>query len=325
MINSVTVTNHLGKSLRLELARPELTGLAITSLTGIGPGKATINTTELATTDGSIYNSAKMPERNIVIEITYLFYNTIEEARHISYEYFPLKKKITLEFETELKTVKIEGYVESNDPNIFSKQVKSQISIVCPDPYFYAIQDQVTYFSSVIPEFEFPFSNEGLDLTNVPIPAQDIYPSSNLYPGAYQFAPDIEFGSLTFDKIQNIYYEGNADTGIYIKMHALASASDLKIYSITHRGEMDIDTSVLTSITGNSIVRGDDIEICTIKGKKKATLLRNGITYNILNAINRDAEWFQLTYGDNAFAYDFDGDTSAVQFEIYNNILFEGI
>lgn len=325
MINSVTVTNHLGKSLRLELARPELTGLAITSLTGIGPGKATINTTELATTDGSIYNSGKLPERNIVIEITYLFHSTIEEARHISYEFFPLKKKITLEFETELKTVKIEGYVESNDPNIFSKQVKSQISIVCPDPYFYAIQDQVTYFSSIIPEFEFPFSNEGLDLTHVSFPRTDLYPSEDLYPGVPTFEKTIEFGRIVFDKIQNIFYEGNADTGIYIRMHALSSADDLKIYSINDRGELDIDTSIISSITGDSIIKGDDIEICTIKGKKKATLLRNGITYNILNAINRDADWFQLTYGDNAFAYDFEGDTSAIQFEIYNNVLYEGI
>ena len=325
MIHAVTVTNHLGKSLRLELARPELTGLAITGLTGIGPGKATINTTELATTDGSIYNSGKLSERNITIEITYLFHQTIEQARHISYEYFPLKKKITLEFETELRTVKIEGYVESNDPDIFTKQVKTNISIICPDPYFYAIHDQVTYFSSVIPEFEFPFSNEGMDLSHVTFPGQNVYPREDLYPGIPLMEPIIEFGSIAFDKIQNIFYEGNADTGIYIKMHALASASDLKIYGITHRGEMDIDTSILISITGDSILRGDDIEICTIKGKKKATLLRNGITYNILNAINRDAEWFQLTYGDNAFAYDFEGDTSAIQFEIYNNVLFEGV
>ncbi len=325
MINSVTVTNHLGKSLRLELARPELTGLAITSLTGIGPGKATINTTELATTDGSIYNSGKLPERNIVIEITYLFHSTIEEARHISYEFFPLKKKITLEFETELKTVKIEGYVESNDPNIFSKQVKSQISIVCPDPYFYAIKDQATYFSSVVPLFEFPFENDGLDLTHVSFPRTDLYPSEDLYPGVPVFEPNIEFGDLRFDRIQNIFYEGNADTGIYIRMHALSKATDIKIYDITTRGEIDIDTDIITSLTGNTVIKGDDIEICTIKGKKKATITRNGITYNILNAINRDADWFQLSYGDNAFAYDFEGDTMALQFEIYNSILFEGI
>ena len=325
MINSVTVTNHLGKSLKLELARPELTGLAITSITGIGPGKATINTTELATTDGSIYNSAKMPERNITIELTYLFYSTIEEARHIGYEFFPLKKKITLEFETELKTVKIEGYVESNDPNIFSKEVKSNISIICPDPYFYAIHDQVTYFSSVIAEFEFPFSNEGIDLTNTPIPSQDIYPSSDLYPGNYQFMPDIEFGQIVFDRIQNVIYEGNADTGIYIRIHALSQADDIKIYDITSRGEIDIDTDIVESLTGGYITRGDDIEICTIKGQKKATITRNGITYNILNAINRDADWFQLTYGDNAFAYDFEGDAAALQFEIFNRVLFEGI
>ena len=243
---------------------------------------------------------AKRPERNIVIEIYYLFKDTVEEARQISYLYFPLKKKITLEFETELRKVKIEGYVESNDPNIFNKKVKSQISIICPEPYFYALQDQTTYFTSVIPEFEFPFENEGHD-------------------------PDIEFGQLVFDKIQNIYYEGNAETGINIKMHALSSASDIKIYKINDRGEIDLDSEIIKAITGDYVISGDDIEICTIKGQKKATLLRNGITYNILNAINRDADWFVLNYGDNAFAYDFEGDASALQLEIYNKVLFEGI
>jgi len=325
MINSVTVTNHLGKSLKLELARPELTGLAITSITGLGPGKATINTTELATADGSIFNMAKRPERNIVIEIYYLFHETVEEARQISYLYFPLKKKITLEFETELRKVKIEGYVESNDPDIFNKKVKSQISIICPDPYFYALQDQTTYFTSIIPSFEFPFSNEGIDLTNTPIPSQDLYPSSSLYPGSYQYTPTIEFGELVFDRIQNIYYEGNAETGINIKLHALSSASDIKIYKINDRGEIDLDSEIIKSITGDYVINGDDIEICTIKGQKKATLLRNGITYNILNAINRDADWFVLNYGDNAFAYDFEGDAAALQLEIYNKVLFEGI
>lgn len=325
MINSVTVTNHLGKSLRLELARPELTGLAITSLTGIGPGKATINTTELATTDGSIYNSGKLPERNIVIEITYLFHSTIEEARHISYEYFPLKKKITLEFETELRTVKIEGYVESNDPNIFNKQVKSQISIVCPDPYFYAIQDQVTYFSSTESLFEFPFENDGLDLTHALIPSQDLYPSEEIYPGSYDFEPVLIFGNITVDKIQNIFYEGNSDTGISIKIHALSSADDLKIFDVTTRGEIDLDSDIIRTLTGDSIIAGDDLEICTAKGKKKVELTRNGIRYNILNAVNKDADWFQLQYGDNEFAYTFDGDLSAIQFEIHNKVLFEGI
>ena len=53
MIRAVTFTNYLGDSIRLDLARPEESGFIIKSVTGLGPGKANINTTEIATNDGS--------------------------------------------------------------------------------------------------------------------------------------------------------------------------------------------------------------------------------------------------------------------------------
>lgn len=45
MIRAVTFTNYLGDSIRLDLARPEKSGFIIKSVTGLGPGKANINTT----------------------------------------------------------------------------------------------------------------------------------------------------------------------------------------------------------------------------------------------------------------------------------------
>ena len=37
MIKSVTVTNYLGESLKMELTNPYDSGIAITDITGIGP------------------------------------------------------------------------------------------------------------------------------------------------------------------------------------------------------------------------------------------------------------------------------------------------
>lgn len=45
MIKSITVTNYLGDSIKLELARPEESGFVVKSVTGLGPGSANINTT----------------------------------------------------------------------------------------------------------------------------------------------------------------------------------------------------------------------------------------------------------------------------------------
>ena len=61
MIRTITVKNYLGDSIKLNLARPEESGFVVKSITGLGPGKATVNTTEVATNDGGLFNSARMP------------------------------------------------------------------------------------------------------------------------------------------------------------------------------------------------------------------------------------------------------------------------
>ena len=91
MIKSITVTNYLGDSIKLDLARPEESGFVVTSITGLGSGKANINMTEIATNDGSLYNSSRLPSRNIVISLKYLWQSTIEDVRQLSYKFFPNK------------------------------------------------------------------------------------------------------------------------------------------------------------------------------------------------------------------------------------------
>ena len=60
MIKSITVTNYLGESLKMELTNPYDSGFAITDITGIGPGKADINVTELTSSDGALHNSSRL-------------------------------------------------------------------------------------------------------------------------------------------------------------------------------------------------------------------------------------------------------------------------
>lgn len=166
MIKSVTVINHLNEKLKLELMRPEKSGFAVTKIEGLGPVKADIHTVEVSSRDGSSYNSARANQRNIVVYLKFLFQNSIEDVRHKSYRYFPVKKPITLIFETDNRTLGIDGYVEANDPDIFSNSEGAQISIICPNPYFYSAgtngSNTVTFYG-IEPEFEFPFSNESLD------------------------------------------------------------------------------------------------------------------------------------------------------------------
>lgn len=304
MIKSVIVTNYLGESIKLILGEPEKSGFLIKSITGLGPGKAEVNTTKLSTIDGSVFNSAKVNERNIVLTIIFLEKDTIEDARQLTYKYFPIKKPLTLLIETDNRYCYAEGYVENNDPDIFSLQEQTQISVICPDPYFYSAGEagkNVTVFSGIEPEFEFPFSNESL--------------TENL----------IITGAIQNKTEEVITYNGDSETGVFIRIHAIGAVKMITIYNTGTRELMKIDTDKLASLTGSGIIASDDILISTVKRKKYVHLVRAGKEYNILNCLGKNSDWFTLAKGDNVFAYVAEEGSSNLQFRIENRVLYEGI
>lgn len=301
MIKSITVTNHLDESIVLELRAPEKSGLLIQDVTGLGPSKANINATELSTIDGSVYNSARMNSRNIVLNLKLMDIPSVEYNRLLSYKYFPIKKKVRLRIETDTRTCDIYGYVESNEPTIFSSSVTTQISIVCPDPYFYSSSMNITIFSGILPVFSFPFSNESL--------------SENL----------LTMGEITDDQEPVITYLGDAEVGMNIFIHTIGSVTNLKIFNLYTNEIIHIDDVKMIALTGSGIVTGDDIIISTIKGQKSITLIRGGVYMNILNCLDVDVDWLQLVRGTNVFAFYADTGLTNLEVRIENQTLYEGV
>lgn len=307
MIYSLAVTNFLGDRIRLELGKPENTGFLIKSITGLGPVKANVNTTEVATNDGSMFNSARLSQRNIVIQMVFvnsIYGEDIEAIRQKSYKYFPIKKNVELVIETDNRYVRTTGYIESNEPDIFSKQEGTQISIICPDPYFYSASedgDNVTDFYSIDPMFEFPFSNESLT------------------------EPLLVFGEIQIKTEGVITYSGDSEIGVMIYIHAIGPAEHINIYNTETREVMTIDTVKLEKLTGRGLIAGDDIIINTLKGEKSITLVRSGVSYNILNCLDKNTDWFTLVKGDNIFAFTSDSGVTNLQFRIENKVIYEGV
>lgn len=304
MIKSVTIINYLNEKLVLELRRPDKSGLLIKSIEGLGPSEATINAKEIATSDGALFNSARVNSRNIVLTLGFLFHPTVEDMRQLTYKYFPIKQRLTIRIETDNRIAETYGYVETNEPDIFQKEETTQISIICPDAYFYSAGsdgNNVTVFSGIEDAFEFPFSNESL--------------TENL----------IEFGKIHYSQEQTVRYNGDAEVGVIITIHAVGSAENITIYNTGTRGTMSIDTAKVEQIMGSGIQSGDDIIISTVKKDKYIYLLRDGVYTNILNALDKDSEWFQLTKGDNIFAYTAEEGATNLQFKIENRTLYEGV
>ncbi len=307
MIYSIVVTNYLGDRIKLELGKPEVSGFLIKSITGLGPAKANVNTTEVSTNDGSLFNSARLSQRNIVLDMVFIntvYGESIEDLRQKSYKYFPLKKNVELTIETDNRYVKTTGYVESNEPNIFSSQEGTQISVICPDPYFYSAGEDgnnVTNFYSIDPMFEFPFSNESLD------------------------EPLLVFGEIQIKTEGVITYHGDSEIGVMIYIHAIGPATNINIYNTETREVMRINTEKISSLTGKGIVASDDIIINTAKGEKSITLIREGVSYNILNCLDKNTDWFTLAKGDNIFAFTADSGVTNLQFRVENKVIYEGV
>jgi hypothetical protein len=306
MIEYVKVTNDIGESITLELRNPEKSGFFIRGIDGLGPTKNIINTSDSLTLDGSYFNTARASARNILLDLG--FYDgfgaesgAVELARLATYRFFPIKKPIEIEIKTDNRVGITTGYLETNEPDIFSPSESTKISLLCPSAYFYSKDTIQTVFSGVTSLFEFPFENPSL--------------TEKL----------IEFGQIFINTESNVFYNGDVNTGVVIYINCLGSANDITIINASNGETMAISSARIIEMTGSDLVAGDLIVISTIRGSKFIYLVRGGNVINILNALTVSGEWFRLDRGDNVFTYTADSGLSNLQFLIEHRIVYLGM
>ena len=75
------------------LTDPESAGVIISNIDGLGAEEASIFTTDLASIDGALFNSARLPKRSINLTVIPIATRngTIEDHRLEMYKYFPIK------------------------------------------------------------------------------------------------------------------------------------------------------------------------------------------------------------------------------------------
>lgn len=122
--------------------------IQIRGIDGLGPVKADILTTAYGDdNDDEAYNGSRVGKRNIVIKLG-LNPNwrdqTMEGLRQQLYAYFMPKTNARLRFHsTHLPTCEILGFVESLEPDMFSKDPQMVMSMICPKSDFVAIDETV--------------------------------------------------------------------------------------------------------------------------------------------------------------------------------------
>lgn len=254
---------------------------------GLAPVAATINTTEFATSDGALFNSARIGTRNIVLYIKLL--PEIEKNRLMLYQFFRIKSNVTLYFRHDSLDVSISGKVESFELDHFSNSQVAQISILCPNPYFRSAENQIVEFSNTIALFEFPFTNP---------------------------PPGLEFSRI--EKVTTkIINAGGIPTGITIRL--TANTGDIVnpvIYNLTNNTFFGLNVEMQ---------KGDVITITTHFNGKKITLLRDGVETNILYDMQDGSTWLQLESGENEISYSCESGESNLTVSVEYTEQYEGI
>ena len=130
----------------------------VAGVQGLTRPQTSVNTSACAGIDGSFFNSARMEQRNIVIDL--VLRGDIEGNRQKLYRIFPAKTPCTVYFKNHNRDVKIKGYVETLEGDLFVSKEKMQISIICPKPFWEDMQALYDELSSLVNRFTFPFSIE---------------------------------------------------------------------------------------------------------------------------------------------------------------------
>lgn len=256
-------------------------------VTGLQPPAVSINSSVNATTDGSTVNSLRAGTRNIVLYMT--LEGDVEKSRIELYRYFPLKKRITVYFKNGSRDVLIEGYVEVIECDLFTNKQIAQVSLLCPQPYFKAVNDLVSYFSDISALFSFPFSVG---------------------------AEGMEVSSITRNVRKSIINTGDVESGIIIDLYAVGEVVNPVIYDVFERTHIKL---LFTMIAGDRIV------INSNTGSKSITLIRGGVNTNIMGSMYPDSTWLTLGAGDNVFTYQCDSGADNLQLTFTASVLYGGV
>lgn len=265
-------------------------GIRIVKISGISFDN-TVSTSDLYGFDGSRFQSGRLKERNISLIVRYIGPTWKHEAHKNRFmKLFGHKDTVRIRYITDNIDYFIDGYVENIDtpPNV--RPMVTQVSIICPDPYWRVSGENSVIIAGTEPCFEFP----------IMIPPEGMI-----------------FGRIKSELICNVENCGTADSGALWTITAKTACTDPKIENI------DTGEFMQTAI---AMETGDVLEICTERGKKSIRLTRDKVSHDFFNYRVFGSTFLQIHKGLNRFKYTVgSGDEHAVDITVQFDIKAGGI
>ena len=156
------------------------------------------------------------------------------------------------------------------------------MSLLCPQPNFKSIDLIIDDISKMIPCFEFPFAFGSNGATN---PYEISDPETD---------DAIPFSEIQVDRITDVFNESESECGMEIDIFVLQAITSILI--------QNTETGEFMELTYN-FAEGDEIIINTNPGNKHITLVREGVSSNLMSAMTKGSTFFQLALGDNFFGF----------------------
>lgn len=232
---------------------------------GVSAPDASINTESTAGYDGSTFVNASIGNRNIVITIQ--IQGDASTAKKNLYKVFKSKREGVLYYKSDGWDVKIPCITEKLEIVPTARPLQAVISLICPEPYWQALEALEMELQSVEDAFYFP-----LVLLDEGIPLGIINP---------QYAVNIE-------------NDGDVPLGMTVEFKAAGAVSNPKFINTQTLEYIELETDMQP---------GDIITVCTVERQKRVTLIRNGIEQNYFNYLKDGSTFLQLEEGDNEYQY----------------------
>ena len=280
----VVCENARGEKIRLP---DENSPISIISFDGFGSMDFDVKTSQNSGQDGENYNTSQAKKRNLTI--TFDIQSDYQHQRDRLHSFFQPRSWGTVYY---YETAGGEGrkaryQVESLQIADYGVSRTGTLSLICPDPKWYALDDQLTQLSRRRGLITFPL----------------------------RLANPFRVSEIVQNLIANVYNPSAVPMGLTVKFTANGEVINPSLYDVNRQLLMQISTTMHP---------GDQIIITTADGNKRVKLISGGVTTNINNLLVYPPHWLQAQQGDNLYRYSADSGIDSLSVSILSTQAYWG-
>lgn len=261
--------------------------LRLAETDGFSSAEYTVLTSQNSGQDGENYNGSQANKRNPIITVNVLAdYQT--QGDHLR-SFFQPRSWGTIYAYDGGDGRKAAYQVEKINIAESGAVRDAIISLICPDPKWYDLEEQLTELASWegLIEWDLEITEEPFELTR-------------------------KVNTL----IGNVYNGSNVTQGLTVKFMATGEVVNPSLYNIDRQELMKLNLTMHP---------GDMVTITTAQGNKRVKLISGGATTNINNYMAYPPVWLQAYPGDNLYRYDAESGIDNLNVSILHTQAYWGV